>query len=205
MNKIKKRMFRYFTMVDFEEEEHFLRQQHQQGYRLTKFIPPGFYFFESCKKEDMIYRLDFSDISISEKPAYLQMFRDYGWEYLFSYFGWNYFCRPASSTKENDTIFSDMESKLTLLEKIYHRRLLPIIITIFCTITYQITMLIMLFSRWADSGMGFSWWTFTNTGGGIYIFLIYMTLMSLCTFFLLWVLFHCWRGFRRLKKKYLKT
>lgn len=207
-SKKRKVIFRYFTIVDFEEEEIFLRKQHQQGYRLAKFVLPGFYYFEPCKPEDMIYQLDFSDISISEKPDYLQIFRDYGWEYLFDFSGWSYFRKPANSTsgmEGNNTIFSDMESKLLLLEKVHHRRLLPIVLTLFFAIICQIISITGLLLEWKSSGMGFSWWTITGTHGNAFTFLFFITFFSFAIFSELWLLLHCWRGFKKLKKKYLKN
>ena len=76
----KKTLIRFFTIADFEEEEAWLREQHNMGWRLVKATLPCFYTFDRCEPEDVIYRLDFKNGE--EEGDYFQMFRDYGWEYF---------------------------------------------------------------------------------------------------------------------------
>ena len=57
-----KTVTRFFTIADFIEEEKWLREMHNQGWKLSKMTPPCFFTFESCEPEDVIYRLDFRDI-----------------------------------------------------------------------------------------------------------------------------------------------
>lgn len=52
-------LFRFMTVTDYEEEEQFLREQHKEGWKLCKYLLPGFYFFDQCEPEDVVYRLDF--------------------------------------------------------------------------------------------------------------------------------------------------
>ncbi|MBR2577469.1 MAG: DUF2812 domain-containing protein, partial [Erysipelotrichaceae bacterium] len=51
-----KTMFRFFTIADYEEEENWLREEHLNGWKMVKAIPPCAYVFEPCEKEDVIYR-----------------------------------------------------------------------------------------------------------------------------------------------------
>jgi hypothetical protein len=76
---------RFFTIADYEEEEQWLRSQHQNGWKLVKMIPPCFYTFEQCQPEDVIYRLDFKDAAAT--GDYMQMYADFGWEYAGAFSG----------------------------------------------------------------------------------------------------------------------
>ena len=107
MRKIK---IRFYTIADYEDEELWLRRQHQNGWKLVKMTPPCFYTFEECEPEDVVYRLDFKNGEQTEE--YLQMLRDFGWEYFFHLFGWLYFRKPASAAKTEgeEELFSDNAS-----------------------------------------------------------------------------------------------
>ena len=59
-----KTFLRLFTIADYEEEEQWLRSQHQKGWKLQKIYFPCFYVFEECQPEDVVYRLDLSLIHI---------------------------------------------------------------------------------------------------------------------------------------------
>ena len=41
-----KTMIRFFTIADYEEEEIWLHEQHKNGWKLHKMIPPCLYIFE---------------------------------------------------------------------------------------------------------------------------------------------------------------
>lgn len=121
------RVFRWFGLADYEKEESFLREKHNQGYALTRFALPGFYYFQKCQPQDVVYRLDFYDGDKADKESYLQMFRDYGWEYLFDVNSWSYF-RKAAAGDEDLEIFSDNASRLSLVERVFRSRLLPLLV-----------------------------------------------------------------------------
>ena len=89
-----KTMIRFFTIADYEEEEIWLHEQHKNGWKLHKMIPPCLYIFEKCTPEDVIYRLDYKNGA--ENANYFQLFTDYGWEYIGRCVGWLYFRKPAS-------------------------------------------------------------------------------------------------------------
>ena len=44
-----KTFVRVFTIVDFEEEEIWLREQSKKGWKLEKMVPPFLYTFEQCE------------------------------------------------------------------------------------------------------------------------------------------------------------
>lgn len=135
-----KTFIRFYTIADYEEEETWLREQSQRGWKLKKMTPPCFYVFEECEPEDVIYRLDFKNQEA--EPEYLQMFADFGWEYAGKCIGWFYFRKPASEmeSEEDSEIFSDNQSKVDMLQKIISRRMLPIMIIFLCCVVPNIAM-----------------------------------------------------------------
>ena len=127
-------MIRFFTIADYLEEENWLREEHRSGWKLIKMTPPCFFTFEECTEEDVIYRLDFKNNE--QKPDYMQMVSDFGWEYCAKCVGWLYFRKPAIAAENaGDTeIFSDNESRLEMVEHIIKTRLLPLFIIFLCAV-----------------------------------------------------------------------
>jgi len=129
-----KTFVRVFTIVDFEEEEIWLREQSKKGWKLVKMVPPFLYTFEQCEPEDVIYRLDFKN---GDKPAdYMQMMEDFGWEYFGECLGRLYFRKPASEiqSEEDGELFSDAVSKIDQLSKIVRTRMMPMICIFLCAV-----------------------------------------------------------------------
>ena len=72
--------FRIFTIVDLDKEEEYLHEMHLKGwrYRISRF---GFFYFDQCQPEDIIYRI--YDSRFLKKYKYeLQDFRNRGWELI---------------------------------------------------------------------------------------------------------------------------
>ena len=72
--------FRIFTIVDLDKEEEYLHEMHLKGwrYRTNRF---GFFYFEQCQPDDVIYRI--YDSRFLEKYKHeLQDFRNSGWELI---------------------------------------------------------------------------------------------------------------------------
>ena len=106
----KKTVIRFFTIADYEDEEIWLHNQHMNGWKLVKMIPPCFYIFEKCTPSEVAYRLDYKNNS--ETSNYFQIFRDYGWEYIGRCVGWLYFRKPSTEmdSERDGEIFSDNEN-----------------------------------------------------------------------------------------------
>ena len=189
MNKNEvKRVFRMFTIADYDKEEEFLREQHKAGYKFVRFQFPGFYYFEACEPEDVVYQLDFNDnIRKQDKADYLQLYKDTGWEYMFDVFEWSYFRKSASLEEEEPTIFTDKESKIELINRVFKRRMLPIIIVFFCCIIPEI---IYMSHQWTKDG--------SDKMYALAFFVVYVI------FFLIYlgIFIHCGGGLHRLKKDY---
>ena len=143
-DKIKKE-FHYFLLTDYDKEEEFLRKRHKEGWKFLQVKLPGIYYFEKCGAEDVVYRLDFNPQNPSEKQKYIRMFEDYGWEYLQDMNEYSYFRKAAKKGAEKDTeIFSDNESRLAMLKRIFNKRMVPILIVfLLCVFPQVIKMLEM--------------------------------------------------------------
>lgn len=129
-----KTMIRVFTIADYEEEEIWLRKQHNQGWKLTKMIPPCFYVFEACEPRDVIYRLDYKNSGQTDE--YMQMLKDFGWEYFAQCIGWLYFRKPADTveSEQDGELFSDNVSRVEMVSHIVKTRLVPLAIIFLCCV-----------------------------------------------------------------------
>lgn len=139
-----KTMIRFFTIADYEEEEIWLHEQHKNGWKLHKMIPPCLYIFEKCTPEDVIYRLVTK--TARKTPIYFQLFTDYGWEYIGRCVGWLYFRKPASvqNTEQDGELFSDNESKIDLIRHIMKTRMLPLLVIFICSIAFTVLFTAMM-------------------------------------------------------------
>ena len=90
------------------------------------------YTFERCAPEDVIYRLDYKNGD--ENEDYLQLFRDYGWEYFDQNAGWLYFRKPAAEveTEADGEIFSDGLSRVEMVQHVVKTRMLPLLVIFLC-------------------------------------------------------------------------
>lgn len=170
------RLFRFFTIADYEAEEAFLREQHRKGFALVRYGLPGFYYFTLSPQEDMVYRLDFPG-EVPSLEAYRQFYQDYGWEYLFEVNGFHYFRKPAE-TAEDTELFSDNSSRIALAERIFKTRLIPLLV-IFCLCF--IPQIVLSIGR-QPMAWSVLW---------VILFLVYGALFL-----------HCGRGLLRMKRTY---
>ena len=127
-----KKVFRYFTIFEYEKEQAFLRQMHRSGWKFVSVSGFGIYHFEKCPPEDVIYQLDYNKEGIAHKDEYVKMFNDCGWEYLQDYVGYSYFRKPAAQAVQGETIFCDSRSRLQMLERVFMGRVLPLLGLFLC-------------------------------------------------------------------------
>ena len=78
--KEKKRVFKYFTIMEYEQEQEYLRKQHQAGWRFERVAFPGIYTFVKCEPEDVVYQLDYNIEGNINQQEYTRMFEDCGWK-----------------------------------------------------------------------------------------------------------------------------
>ncbi len=126
--------FKFFTIMEFEEEGEYLREQQKKGWKLTSVRFPGIYTFERCAPADVIYQLDYNQEGRAHKANYVQMFKDCGWEYLFDYVGYSYFRKKATEIEENESIYCDDLSRLDMIRRIFKARMIPLLILFFSVI-----------------------------------------------------------------------
>ena len=112
-----KRVFKYYTIADWEREQNWLTEMASQGWRFLK-TNGFFYTFERREPENVAYRLDYSGLREGDRGDYYAMLRDYGWEYLQDINGFSYFRKPADGvSKEELELFSDGESRIKMIKK----------------------------------------------------------------------------------------
>ena len=122
-----------FYISDFREEETWLAFMQSEGWRFI--CTDGHkYEFHKSEKEDWTYQLDFKEDGIATDD-YIQLYSDYGWEYVFKFRKWFYFRKiKIEGTKEDLSIFSDNESKISMYKRVmngYIYLLLPLYICMF--------------------------------------------------------------------------
>ena len=143
-NKVIK--FKWFSVPEWEKEEKWLRSQHSKGLNLVDVMIPGFYFFEKCTPEDVVYQLDFNKEGLENREEYVQMFKDCGWSYVTEMAGYTYFRKAVADMKdEEENIFSDDASKMDMIERVFKGRVGLLIILFCCVIVPQ------LFMQWNNS------------------------------------------------------
>lgn len=98
-----KKEFHFFVLPEYEEEEKYLCDMAKKGYLFEKVTLPGVYHFKKSEPTNMIYRIDFNPQKKENRESYLQMFKDYGWEYIQDLNEFSYFCKLDDGT--DDDIF----------------------------------------------------------------------------------------------------
>jgi hypothetical protein len=93
-----------------------------QGWKFVN-IAGSKYQFEKCQPEDWIYQLDFQNKN-TEKSSYINLFNDYGWEYVLQHDNWFYFRRKKDTTDVDISIFSDKDSNIAMCERVLNGKLL---------------------------------------------------------------------------------
>ena len=127
-----KKTFKFFSIVEYQKEQDYLRKMHQSGWKFVKVSGFCIYHFEKCVPEDVIYQLDYNQDGIAHKGEYVKMFNDCGWECLQDYVGYSYFRKAASEIAGAEEIFCDDNPRLQMLERVFKGKLLPLVILFSC-------------------------------------------------------------------------
>ena len=131
---------RYYTVPEYEEEQEYLSKMHRKGWKFVKYVLPCFYVFEKCEPANVIYQLDYNQDGLRDRQAYLQMYRDSGWEHLCDVVGYSYFRKLAEEKSKEDSIFSDDVSKLDMIDRVYRGRMIPCLVIFFAMICPQLVL-----------------------------------------------------------------
>lgn len=119
-----------FYISEFEQEAAWLSFMHREGW---KFVTTDslHYQFEKTEKENWVYEMDYIESGVADE-TYLQMYQDYGWEYVSQCDHWCYFRKQHIEGETADTaLFVDRESKLELCKRVVHGqflRMLPFLL-----------------------------------------------------------------------------
>lgn len=115
-----------FYIAEFEQEAAWLSFMHKEGWKFLS--TDGFHYqFEKTEKENWRYELDYKENGVAEDD-YIQMYRDFGWEYVGHFNNWFYFRKKHIEGESTDTsAFSDRESKLELCKRILKGQLLRLL------------------------------------------------------------------------------
>lgn len=132
-----KREFKIFTIVEYEQEQEYLRTQHKNGWKLVHLTFPGIYLFEACESEDVVYQLDYHKEGLGSQDSYVQMFKDCGWEYLFDFMGYSYVRKSVACMQGDEEIFCDENSRIDFITRVFKGRLVPLIFLFFLIIIPQ--------------------------------------------------------------------
>jgi hypothetical protein len=117
-----------FGVAEFKEEEKWLEEQHKNGWRLIK-ANRNKYHFERCDADQWVYQIDFRQKGSTEEE-YIQLFKDFGWEYILQYDKWCYFRRKKEEGADL-SIFSDRSSKIDMYNRILQNRRLIFTVALF--------------------------------------------------------------------------
>lgn len=118
MNGTVVRKIRWFWPWQDEVEESLLEgMSRKKGLLLKSVCPFSIYTFTRGVPSRFTYRLDYRRTPTREKEAYLQLFRDAGWEHVGQMNNWQYFRKPVEPG-ESPEILTDRESKIQKYRRI---------------------------------------------------------------------------------------
>lgn len=133
-------VLKFFTIAQYQQEEEYLSSMHEKGWKLINIVFPWFYHFEKCEPKKVTYRLDYNQEGIKNKAEYVQMFSDCGWDYLFDFVGYSYFCKEGDAGQESEEIFCDDSSRFDMMKRVYRGRIVPLITVFLCVVLPQFFM-----------------------------------------------------------------
>lgn len=185
--KMEKTQFKTFLLPDYEQEEQYLSDMHRNGWKFKKAFL-YWYTFEKCTPENVVYKLDFGNTS-GDKTSYINMFGEYGWEYIQKFNGFYYFRRSAKEglADEELEIFSDNESRFNMVDKIIKTRFVLAIIFFLIGFVYLCRLLIASFISSMPIGAA-----------------VVILLAVISYIFIFSLLLHCYKGLKQLKNKFKK-
>lgn len=126
--KERKTEIRFFTIMQWEEEQAYLQRRHQQGWALDRVSAQCVYHFTRCEPQDVVYQLDYNQEALRHKEDYVQMFADCGWEYIQDSMGYCYFRKPKAEMRgDEEGIFCDDASRLDLILRVFRGRMVPLL------------------------------------------------------------------------------
>lgn len=142
-----KKCYKYFRVNEFEEIQDYLQEENKNGWKLKRICNHRFYFYKEAPN-DYIYQIDCHENEEEDEESYIAMFKDYGWELVFSQDSFYYFRKLRTSSEEDLSIFSDKISKADFCKRILkkqQKKMIPF---------YLIVTIINYFQFFTDVGKG---------------------------------------------------
>ena len=189
MNKKTVTRFKWWWAWNYEEQEQWLTNMSQLGYKMIKSKLGVFFTFEVGNFEEYVYKIDYKKLRGKKLYEYIQLFNDCGWEYIDSLMGWHYF-RKKDSNIELPELYTDSESKA----QIFKQLLGTMIALLVMYIPILIFFIYALVTGKISPGRN-------NEALGIFIFDIVIYVFD--TLFFAYVFSKLMNRYRKLKKKYL--
>lgn len=123
-----KQVFKLFPAWKDDQEENWLSEMAQDGWRLSSYRL-GIYSFEPSSSIEEVYRLDYKGSSDRDLEDYKSLFEDAGWEHVTRFHGWHYFRKPLSDGQDTSVIYTDQVS-----EGAKYKQLLTLLLPLFLLI-----------------------------------------------------------------------
>lgn len=123
---MEKKIKKLFTVWKFAEEEQWLNEMAADGWELTKVSVPN-YTFKKTTSDNYIYRLELLDPKLTKKERedYIHFIEETGAEKIGEFSNWIYFRKKSELGPFN--LFSDLDSRIVHLKRMFQRLLLGFI------------------------------------------------------------------------------
>lgn len=177
---------RFFVLSEYEEEERYLNEKAKEGYLLEKVLLPGRYYFKKTEPVDMIYRIDFNPQKKEDWDSYIQMYKDYGWNYIQDLNEYSYFCKTAEESEEENEIFNDNQSRIDMMERIMKRKMFPLVAALAIFLLVNVLLLSLM----------------KKSSSLEVVSVIYSVVCVLIIMLFTYLISRCIAGFSRLRRKY---
>ena len=157
-----KRTHKWVWNYDYDKQEKYYTEMHAKGWALKKQDAHGqaavvLQQFEKCEPANVVYKIGYNAVK-TDRDSYIQMFEDYGWEFVGTAQNFYYFRKNAEGVSPEELdIFSDDESRLDMAKKAVMAGLPILLVCTFCILIPQTFRLIAQPERdagdWALIGM----------------------------------------------------
>ena len=137
--RITKRTHKWFWSYDYDKQEKYYTEMHAKGWALKKQDKAAVVLqqFEKCEPANVVYKIGYNAVK-TDRDSYIQMFEDYGWEFVGTAQNFYYFRKNAEGVSPEELdIFSDSESRLDMAKKAVTAGLPILLVCTFCILVPQ--------------------------------------------------------------------
>ena len=137
--RITKSTHKWFWNYDYDKQEKYYTEMHAKGWALKKQDKEAVVLqqFEKCEPANVVYKIGYNAVK-TDRDSYIQMFEDYGWEFVGTAQNFYYFRKNAEGVSPEELdIFSDSESRLDMAKKAVTAGLPILLVCTFCILVPQ--------------------------------------------------------------------